>query len=79
MINSLPKTRTGGVGSASPDEGVFQAHNKVCNWIFADGHAKAMPPQRTLLPDDMWVKDKSAPYPLANRQAWVDARPAEYR
>jgi prepilin-type N-terminal cleavage/methylation domain-containing protein/prepilin-type processing-associated H-X9-DG protein len=79
LINSLPRTRTGGTGSATPDEGVFQAHNKMCNWIFADGHVKAMRPNQTILPNDLWVKDKNAPNTLANRQTWANNMPAEYR
>lgn len=35
-------------------EGYMQAHAKMSNFIFADGHVKAMKPQRTLIPDDLW-------------------------
>ena len=38
--------------------GYFQTHGKaLCNWVFADGHAKALRIQQTMVPKEMWHND----------------------
>lgn len=67
--------RNGNPGSASPTEGCFQAHSKLVQFTFADGHAKALRLERTLVPDDMWLSGIS----LNSRRAIVSKLPEEYR
>ena len=76
LSEGAPKHRTTGVAATvAADEGYFQAHNKMVHFIFADGHAKAMRPDRTLLPDDLWMSGLS----LELRQGRVNVMPAEYK
>jgi prepilin-type N-terminal cleavage/methylation domain-containing protein/prepilin-type processing-associated H-X9-DG protein len=64
----------------SPTEGVFQTHQKMVNFIFGDGHAKAMRLDRTLLPDNYWTNETGAGVPsLTDRQNQVNNMSPDYR
>jgi prepilin-type processing-associated H-X9-DG protein len=42
----------------------------MSNWLFADGHVKALKPLATIRPLNMWVttgQDTTAPDPAANK------------
>jgi prepilin-type N-terminal cleavage/methylation domain-containing protein/prepilin-type processing-associated H-X9-DG protein len=64
-------------------EGYLQAHQKMCNFVFADGHAKAMKPQATLTatPYDMWncLKGKSAACTTATLASGAAGVAPEYK
>jgi len=76
LTEGPPKHRTTLANAAvGADEGYFQTHNKMTHFIFADGHAKAMRPDRTLLPEDLWQSGLT----LQQRQSRVNAMPVEYR
>jgi prepilin-type processing-associated H-X9-DG protein len=49
--NYVPQNRSGVAASVPPTEGALQHHNKMVNFIFADGHAKAMRLDRTIFPN----------------------------
>jgi prepilin-type processing-associated H-X9-DG protein len=66
-------------------EGFLQAHQKMSNFLFADGHVKAMRPQATIWPTELWncTKANAAGYPpacpAATRQTRFNQVAAEYR
>jgi prepilin-type processing-associated H-X9-DG protein len=35
--------------------GPIQSHNNMCNWLFADGHAKSLKLAATCTPPSMWT------------------------
>ncbi len=65
----------------SAGEGWLQAHAKMSNFLFADGHAKAMKPQATIWPNDLWncTNSLTVPCSAANRQLRAGQVAAEYR
>ena len=62
-------------------EGFLQAHQKMSNFVFADGHVKAMRPQATLMPSDLWncTTSLTVPCTAANRALRAGQVPAEYK
>jgi len=64
--------------------GTFMVHQGMVNFIFCDGHAKAMKLSHTVLPNDLWqstayIANSPAPTPLQTRQSWVSAMLNEYK
>ena len=64
-------------------EGFLQAHQGMSNFVFADGHVKAMKPQNTIYPSDLWnCTNSTTPglaCPAATRQTRATQVPAEYK
>jgi prepilin-type N-terminal cleavage/methylation domain-containing protein/prepilin-type processing-associated H-X9-DG protein len=52
MRSNFPAGTTAESFSAS--EGMTNVHQKMSNYVFADGHAKAMRPPTTVWPTDLW-------------------------
>ena len=74
------KDRNGVPATYGADEGAFQAHVKIPNLIFADGHAKSIPLPATVLPNDMWSLDLDNPViTLTQRQSYVASLRPEYK
>jgi prepilin-type N-terminal cleavage/methylation domain-containing protein/prepilin-type processing-associated H-X9-DG protein len=71
-----PEMHIGGTADEAARDG-FQGHLQVANWLFADGHVKAMKPSATGTPVNMWtVEDETttpqAPATLTERlNAWT--------
>jgi len=65
--------------------GTFMVHQGLVNFIFMDGHAKAMKLSHTVLPNDLWqsttyvANSAVVPSPLQTRQAWVSGMLNEYK
>jgi prepilin-type N-terminal cleavage/methylation domain-containing protein/prepilin-type processing-associated H-X9-DG protein len=65
--------------------GTFMVHQGQVNFIFCDGHAKAMKLSHTVLPNDLWqsttyvANSPVTPSPLQTRQSWVAAMLNEYK
>jgi len=64
--------------------GTYMVHQGMVNFIFCDGHAKAMKLSHTVLPNDLWqstvyVANSATPTPLATRQLWVSTMLNEYK
>jgi prepilin-type processing-associated H-X9-DG protein len=66
---------TGLSGDVSAGEGHFQVHAKMVNFIFADGHVKALRLSATFVPEDLWSTGASA----AQLKTWSDNVRPEYR
>ncbi|MES2464016.1 MAG: DUF1559 domain-containing protein [Armatimonadota bacterium] len=64
-----------------PGEGYLQSHQKMSNFVFADGHVKAMRPQATIMPNDLWncTNSPTVPCTAANRQLRAGQVAAEYK
>lgn len=67
--------------SFSADEGFLQAHSKMSNFVFTDGHVKAMRPQATIWPSDLWncTTSTTLACPEATRQTRATQVANEYR
>jgi prepilin-type N-terminal cleavage/methylation domain-containing protein/prepilin-type processing-associated H-X9-DG protein len=69
--------------SFATGEGFIQSHQKMGNFVFADGHVKAMRPQATIWPNDLWnctnTNNASLACPAATRQTRASQVPAEYK
>lgn len=61
--NIMINFTTGASEALVPGEGLMQSHAKMVNFVFADGHAKAMKPQATLWPEEKWNCTDFLPYP----------------
>ena len=61
--------------------GVMQTHNKLSNFLFYDGHVKALKPVATLLQGEltMWLRSLDEPQVITNLNAWRDRRLKELR
>jgi len=77
-------------GGAPPlytlQDGEFQSHQGMVNFLFCDGHAKAMKLAHTVLPDDLWqstgidpTNTFLQPTSLQTRQSWVSTMLNEYK
>jgi prepilin-type N-terminal cleavage/methylation domain-containing protein/prepilin-type processing-associated H-X9-DG protein len=67
-----------------PTVGPFMNHQGQVNFIFCDGHAKAMKLAHTVLPNDLWqstayLGNSAVPTPLQTRQSWVSTMLNEYK
>jgi prepilin-type N-terminal cleavage/methylation domain-containing protein/prepilin-type processing-associated H-X9-DG protein len=65
-------------GEYAPGKGWFNTHNRGCNWVFADTHAKWMKIQLTMVPKEMWG-DARPEYGQSFFDAAVKNLPREYR
>lgn len=66
------------------DQGAFQVHQGLVNFLFCDGHAKAMKLAHTVLPNDMWqnsiaISGTPIPTPQSTRAQWVQSMLNEYK
>jgi len=64
--------------------GTYMVHQGMVNFIFCDGHAKAMKLAHTVIPNDLWqstayIANSAGPTPLATRQSWVSGMLNEYK
>jgi prepilin-type processing-associated H-X9-DG protein len=57
------------------DEGTFQTHQGLINFVFADGHVKPLKLAATAIPNDLW----DSGYTLAQRSELVNSMLPEYR
>jgi prepilin-type processing-associated H-X9-DG protein len=60
---------------AYDNQGTFQTHQGLVNFIFADSHVKAMKLADTAVPNDMW----DGGYSLGDRTVLVDYMRTEYK
>jgi prepilin-type N-terminal cleavage/methylation domain-containing protein/prepilin-type processing-associated H-X9-DG protein len=72
---------TGAAEGVIPGEGYMQSHNKMSNFVFADGHSKAMSPPATVWPNELWncTNTTTTACSAAARQSCFNGRPNEYR
>jgi prepilin-type N-terminal cleavage/methylation domain-containing protein/prepilin-type processing-associated H-X9-DG protein len=66
------------------DQGPFQEHQGLVNFVFCDGHAKAQKLARTIVPNDLWqsswiVGGTLVATPQATRASWVSTMLNEYK
>jgi prepilin-type N-terminal cleavage/methylation domain-containing protein/prepilin-type processing-associated H-X9-DG protein len=65
-------------------QGAFQEHQGLVNFLFVDGHAKATKLAHTVLPNDLWqntviVGGTLVPVPQSTRASWVQSMLNEYK
>jgi len=66
-------------GDMEPGKGWFQSHQKGCNWIFADGHAKWLRIQNTIVPKQMWKQSGDPKFDQTQMESYLKQLSREYR
>jgi prepilin-type N-terminal cleavage/methylation domain-containing protein/prepilin-type processing-associated H-X9-DG protein len=88
IVGSGEAAATSFSGGTAPqyttDQGAFQQHQGLVNFLFADGHAKAKKLSSTVMPNDLWqssqfVSGTNVPTPLQTRVSWVSTMLNEYK
>ena len=66
-------------GAMEGNLGWFQTHQKGCNWIFSDGHAKWLRMQSTIVPKQMWLQSGNPVEDQRRMEGHLRMLPKEYR